>query len=134
MDFIRNPDYPKLIGVRAVQPLTSFRVRLTFTDGAVREMDLEPYLRGPIFEPIRNDPQLFAAVQVDTDGDTITWPNGADIAPETLYYDGNPPWAQETPPIKRTPRRRVTQRPTVRKRAPSQHTPATRLKRKLPMK
>ena len=129
MDIIRNPDYPKLIGVRAVQPLTGFRVRLTFTDGVVREMDLEPYLRGPIFESIRNDPQLFSAVQVDAEGDTITWPNGADIAPEMLYYDGNPPWAQESPSVKRMPRRRVTQRRSGGKRTPRQRTPTTRLKR-----
>ncbi len=121
-----TPDHPKLIGVRAVQPLTGFRVRLTFTDGAVREMDLKPYLRGPIFEPIRNDPQLFAAVQVDTEGDTITWPNGADIAPETLYYDGHPPWAQETPPAERTPRRRVTQRRSGGKGTPRRRAPAAR--------
>ncbi len=97
MDTIRHPHYPKLIGVRAVQPLGDFRVRLTFSDDTIREIDLDPYLRGPIFEPIRHDPQLFAAVHVDDEGDTITWPNGADIAPETLYYDGNPPWAQESP-------------------------------------
>ena len=96
MDMMRNPQYPTLVGVRAVQPLTGFRVRLTFSDATVREIDLEPYLRGPIFEPIRNDPQLFAAVRVDDEGDTIAWPNGADIAPETLYYDGDPPWAQES--------------------------------------
>ena len=126
MDIIRNPNYPKLVGVRAVQPLIGFRVRLTFTDGVAREMDLEPYLRGPIFESIRNDPQLFAAVQVDEEGDTITWPNGADIAPETLYYGGNPPWAQEPPPVKRTPRRRVAPRQSVGKRTPRRRAPAGR--------
>src|SRR5581483_4533549 len=31
-------------------PFEGFRVRLGFTDGSEREVDLTPYLRGPIFE------------------------------------------------------------------------------------
>ena len=105
MEIIRHPKYPDLVGVRSVKPLNGFRVHIVFTDDTEREVDLEPYLWGPIFEPIRNDPQLFAAVTVDECGDTICWPNGADIAPETLYYEDDPPWAQEHPPIKATSRR-----------------------------
>jgi len=66
-----------------------------FTDGSQREIDLDPYLRGPIFEPIRRNRKLFASVYVDSDSETLTWPNGADIDPDELYYDGNPPWAGE---------------------------------------
>jgi hypothetical protein len=53
-------------------------------------MNLAPYLRGPIFEPIRNDPALFRAMQVEEG--TIAWPNGADIDPDVLYYDLTPAW------------------------------------------
>jgi hypothetical protein len=90
--FVQNDQYPNLVCVRAVQPLDGLRAHLSFTDGSERDMDLSPYLHGPIFEPIRRSPVLFAAVYVDPDSETLTWPNGADIDPDVLYYDGTPPW------------------------------------------
>ena len=50
---------PRPVRIRAVAPLEDFRVRLEFTDYTTRDIDLEPYLRGPIFEPVRRDPRLF---------------------------------------------------------------------------
>jgi hypothetical protein len=81
--------------VRAVKPLDGLRAHLVFTDGSERDMDLSPYLHGPIFEPIRRSPELFASVYVDPDSETLTWPNGADIDPDVLYYNGMPPWTVE---------------------------------------
>ena len=115
MTVITHPKYPELIGVRSVKPLDGFRVHLVFTDATERDVDLEPYLWGPIFEPIRNDPKIFATVFVDPIGQTLAWPNDADIAPETLYYNGNPPWASESHPTKTTQRR--TTRNAIRRRA-----------------
>jgi hypothetical protein len=37
-----------------------------------------------VFEPLR-DPVYFARVELDAELGTISWPNGADIAPETLH-------------------------------------------------
>jgi len=93
--FVQNDCYPDLVCVRAVKPLDGLRVHVVFTDGSERDMDLEPYLHGPIFEPIRRNRKLFGLVYVDPDSETLTWPNGADIDPDVLYYDGNPPWAVE---------------------------------------
>lgn len=59
-----------------------YRIRLAFNDGHVRTMDFRPFLDGPIFEPL-HDLAYFRKFFVD--GGTIAWPNGADIAPETLY-------------------------------------------------
>jgi len=80
----------KLVRIRAVTPVAGFRVRLQFTDGSEREIDLEPYLLGPVFEPLRCDPALFATIQVDPQLGTIVWPNGADIDPDVLYHGREP--------------------------------------------
>lgn len=84
-----------MVRVKAVTPLTGYTVRLTFTDGTRKDIDLEPYLRGPIFEPLR-DPARFREVAVDPELGTIVWPNGADICPDVLYH-GRTPVAFEKP-------------------------------------
>jgi hypothetical protein len=92
MDNMIISRFPEVIDVRAVEPLTGFFVRVTFSDGSQRVINLEPYLEGPIFAPIRNDPEMFRRVFVDHGA--VAWPNGADIDTDTLYYDGPPPWAE----------------------------------------
>jgi hypothetical protein len=42
-----------LVRVREAKPLEEFRMLLEFEDGTQKEIDLEPYLRGPIFEAMR---------------------------------------------------------------------------------
>ncbi|MCC6811520.1 MAG: DUF2442 domain-containing protein [Deltaproteobacteria bacterium] len=74
-----------MVRIRTVRPLNGFRVRLGFTDGTESELDLTPYLRGPIFEPLRTSHEAFARVSVDAQLGTIVWPNGADIDPDVLY-------------------------------------------------
>lgn len=81
-----------LVRVRAVKPLEGFVVHLDFTDGTQRDVDLEPYLHGPIFAPICDEPQIFRAMHVDQDAGTIVWSNGADIDPDVLYRGLKPAW------------------------------------------
>jgi hypothetical protein len=71
--------------VSAAERLDGYRLRLTFEDGSVGVVDLA-YLvgLGPVFEPLQ-DPEYFARVSVDRELGTVVWPNGADVAPETLY-------------------------------------------------
>ena len=77
--------------VKSVESLEGYEVRVEFEDGTQKQIDLTPYLRGPVFEVIRNDPDVFRSMQVD-DG-AITWDNGADIDPDVLYYDDlKPAW------------------------------------------
>ncbi len=82
----------RLVRIRGVEPLKKFRVRLEFTDGTQKEVDLEPYLHGPIFEPIRNNLLMFRSVKVDERMGTIVWDNGADIDPDVLYHGLRPAW------------------------------------------
>ncbi len=84
--------------IRAVRPLAGLMVDLEYEDGSQKTVDLEPYLHGPVFEPIRRDPELFRSVQVE--GGTIAWANGADIDPDVLYYDLTPAWQVEPEPVR----------------------------------
>lgn len=71
--------------IASVEPLQGFVVRLTFTDGTIGELDLEPLIWGPVFEPHRNDPEFFRQVTVDPVSGTIAWPNDTDLDPDVLY-------------------------------------------------
>ena len=72
-----------MLQVTDVQPLEPYRLRVSFSDGAVREVDCEFLLHGTLGEPLR-DPVYFRQVRVDPESRTITWPNGLDPAPELL--------------------------------------------------
>lgn len=83
-----------LVRVRSVKALQAFSVSIEFTDGSTREIDLEPYLRGPVFESQRNDPKIFRSLRVDPAMGTIVWPNGADIDPDVLFKGITPAWME----------------------------------------
>ena len=57
---------------------------LRFRDGTAGQIDLERELYGPVFEPLRNQ-AVFRQFQIHSDFQTLTWPTGADFAPEFLH-------------------------------------------------
>jgi hypothetical protein len=59
-----------------------YKIHVTFNDGVAGTIDFTPWLDGPIFEPLK-DRAYFERFFLD--GGTVSWPNGADVAPETLY-------------------------------------------------
>jgi len=65
--------------------LEGYKVEVTFNNGQKGIADLSAALRGRVFEPLR-DPALFAQLRVDDDLRTIVWQNGADLAPEYIYF------------------------------------------------
>ena len=76
--------------VRAVEHLGGHRLRLTFADGLTGDVDLTSRFAGPLgpmFEPLRYF-DYFAQAIVNDELGTITWPNGADLAPDVLHAQG----------------------------------------------
>ena len=61
-----------------------YQIQLQFSDGKTGIVDLQPFLQGAVFEPLRNT-EAFQQFSVDSDLETIVWKNGADLAPEFLY-------------------------------------------------
>jgi hypothetical protein len=69
--------------VKEIEYKGGFVYWIVFDDGSSGEVDFSDYIgRGPVFEPFR-DMSFFRKARIA--GGTISWPNGADIAPETLY-------------------------------------------------
>jgi hypothetical protein len=87
--------------VLEVEHLGEHRLRLTFSDGLVRELDFAGVVqgRGGVFEPL-GDPLFFAQVTVDPTAGTIAWPNGVDLDPDVLHGDYEPASDQATVVLK----------------------------------
>ena len=79
----------KLLRIRDAEVLEGFRLRLTLTDGSTIERDILPLMHGPVFEPLKRDAQSFHRLRVE--GETVVWPNGADLCPDVLIWGGPPP-------------------------------------------
>lgn len=71
--------------VDEVEYLENYKIKITFDNGETRVFDMADRLNGEVFEPLK-DPEYFK--RVFADGWSISWPNGADVAPETLYHEG----------------------------------------------
>ncbi len=68
---------------------SDYQLKIRFEDGSVRMVDLEPYLDGEVFEPLK-DKRLFQTAHLEPDLDTVVWEGGADMSPDFLYEIGVP--------------------------------------------
>jgi hypothetical protein len=63
--------------------VSNYTLNVTFSDGLSAEIDFHPWIeKFPFFAPLK-DIAYFKNFEID--GWTVSWPNGADIAPETLH-------------------------------------------------
>ena len=83
-----------MVRVTSVEVSEGFELLLGFSNGERKVIDVEWLLHGPIFDPIREDPDFFRTVRVDEECGTIVWPNGADIDPDVLYGSHVPAWME----------------------------------------
>ena len=65
--------------------LGGYRVEVGFNDGKRGVADLTEAIKGGIFEKLKDESE-FARFVVDPELDTLVWENGADLAPEYIYY------------------------------------------------
>jgi hypothetical protein len=68
----------ELVRIADVRPLEDHWVRLRFTDGVVKDVDLgEALAGGGVFDPIYEDRRVFEQVRVNPESRTIEWPGGS---------------------------------------------------------
>ena len=72
---------PRVIDAKYVE---GYILHLRFLDGSEGDVNLKEDLEGEVFEPLK-DISYFKNFTVNHELHTITWPNGADFAPEFLY-------------------------------------------------
>lgn len=68
-----------------VDYIKNYVLRLKFSDGVTKNVDLKPYLTGEVFGELLDRAKF---VQYGLTPVTIEWANGADLAPEFLYEIG----------------------------------------------
>lgn len=70
--------------VQKVNPLSDYRLEITFSSGEVGIYDCRPLLDFGVFRELQ-DISYFRQVQA-VEG-TVVWPHEQDICPDTLYMD-----------------------------------------------
>ena len=68
----------------SVVPLAPYVIRVTFADGEVRDVDIEPLLDKGVFAPLR-DTDRFAEAHLDPENGVPAWPGGVDLDKEVIY-------------------------------------------------
>ncbi|MGH2880652.1 MAG: DUF2442 domain-containing protein [Solirubrobacteraceae bacterium] len=74
----------KLVPLTGAEVIGDHRLRLTFADGLIGDIDLSDRNWRGVSEPLA-DPGFFAQARIDPEIRTVVWPNGYDMAPEMLY-------------------------------------------------
>lgn len=72
-----------LARVRDVGVVSGRVLRISFSDGLVRELDFGGVLTGVLAS--LDDDEVFGAVSVDTVAGTVRFPGGIDLDPDVLY-------------------------------------------------
>ena len=74
-----------ILHVTQAKYIEDYKLEVLFNNGHKGIADLAQVLEGPVFKPLQ-DKSFFAQLRVDKELETIVWPNGADFAPEFIYF------------------------------------------------
>ena len=74
----------KVNRITRVKPVRDHVLKVWFSSGESGLFDVAPYLKGPMYRPLR-DREYFLKVDVDAIAGTMHWPNGADFCPDIVY-------------------------------------------------
>lgn len=74
-----------MLRVVDVDYIKDYELLLKFNDGAVKRVDLRPFLTGDVFGELLDRNKF---IQYGLTPITIEWANGSDLAPEFLYEIG----------------------------------------------
>jgi len=73
-----------MIRIVSAEPLSQYRLKVTFNDGLSGIFPVEPERRGGAFLKLL-DPNVFNAVTVNPDLGRVEWPGGIDLWPDTMH-------------------------------------------------
>lgn len=62
-----------------------YKIEVSFNNGRKGVADLSDALKGSVFASLKNT-SAFSSFTVDKELETLVWPNGADLAPEYIYF------------------------------------------------
>ena len=62
-----------------------YTIKVLFSNGKEGEADLSEALKGSVFTPLKKI-SAFSDFTIDKELETIVWSNGADLAPEYVYF------------------------------------------------
>lgn len=96
--------------VTSVEVLGHYQLRLGFSDGSSRDVDLAGELRGPVFEPLV-DPDCFARVRVDDELGTVVWPTAPTLTRSSCTATSSRPRASRTAEPRSAPEVRLAVEP-----------------------
>lgn len=94
--------------VKKINYIDGYKISITFNDKKTKLVDIEPYLIGGVFLPLK-DPDYFKMVKLS--GNTLVWPNEADFCPDVLYKIGKE--IQEPTPSRKRSRIKITQKSRI---------------------
>ncbi len=74
-----------ILHILEARHIGGYQVEVGFNDGKKGVADLTDAINGGIFESLKDESE-FARFVIDPELDTLVWANGADLAPEYIYF------------------------------------------------